>query len=235
MKTCSQFVCENRAEDYDIPENLVLKRLLAVIYETLSAAEPYLRGEYEWVKQTWRGDEQLIEELTDLVERNVHVRRIREPETYEPTERMLTQAEQSRQDVYRQAAALLRKRRQLFDGDADQLRELLNETAVTPDDEDTLFELFVLFRYIATIDEMREGAFSLQTISSGRQEVAKFEGDGETDIVVYHDNSARDRDVSFNALPDRGKSHLSRTEKVHTTGFDVASEISHPADQLAVF
>jgi len=227
MKTCSQFVCENRAEDYDIPENLVLKRLLAVIYETLSAAEPYLREEYEWVKQTWRGDEQLIDELTDLVERNVHVRRIREPETYEPTERMLTQAEQSRQNVYRRAAALLRKRRQLFDGDEDQLRDLLNETAVTPDDEDTLFELFVLFRYIATIDEMREGAFSLQTISSGRQEVAKFEGDGETDIVVYHDNSARDRDLSFRTEVDPEAESLSRTDRVQHVAREVASEYFH--------
>ena len=174
----SLFVCENRAEDYDIPENIVLKHLLAVIYDTLSAAEPYLNGEYQWVKETWRGDEQLIEELTDLFERNVHVRRIREPETYEPTERMLTQAEQSRQDVYRRAAELVRKRQRLFAGDEDLLRDLLNETAVTPDDEDTLFELFVLFRYIATIDEMRDGSFSLQTITSGRQEVAKFEGEG---------------------------------------------------------
>jgi len=223
----SLFVCENRAEDYDIPENLVLKRLLAVIYDTLTAAEPYLNGEYEWVKQTWRGDEQLIQELTDLVERNVHVRRIREPETYEPTERMLTQAEQSRQDVYRRAAALLRKRRRLFDGDAEQLRELLDETAVTPDDEDTLFELFVLFRYIATIDDMRAGSFSLQTITSGRQEIAKFEGEGETDIVVYHDNSARDRDLSFRTEVDPDSGSLSRTDRVQHVAREVASEYFH--------
>jgi hypothetical protein len=220
----SLFVCENRAEDYDIPENIVLKHLLAVIYDTLSAAEPYLNGEYQWVKETWRGDEQLIEELTDLFERNVHVRRIREPETYEPTERMLTQAEQSRQDVYRRAAELVRKRQRLFAGDEDLLRDLLNETAVTPDDEDTLFELFVLFRYIATIDEMRDGSFSLQTITSGRQEVAKFEGEGETDIVVYHDQSASDRELSFRTEAEPDADALSRTDRVQHVAREVASE-----------
>ncbi|WP_232700602.1 hypothetical protein [Halobacterium wangiae] len=220
----SIFVCENRSKNYDIPENLVLKRLLAVIYETLSAAESYLRSDYTWVEETWRGDEELIDELTNLVERNVHVRRIREPASYEPTERMLTQAESSRQPVYRQAARLLRKRQRLFDGDEALLRELLAETAVTPDDEDVLFELFVLFRFISTIDAMREGSFTLETIASDHQEVAHFTGEteAETEIAIYHDNSARDRDLSFRAGVDRDSDSLSRTDRVQLVAQEVA-------------
>ncbi|MFB6178609.1 MAG: hypothetical protein ABEI77_02660 [Halorientalis sp.] len=218
------FVCTNRSEDYDIPENIVLKRLLAIIYGTLTAAESYLRADYEWVQETWRGDEDLIDELMDLVERNVHVRRIRAPESYEPTERMLTQAEQSRQEIYRMAAKLLRKRQRLFDGDEEQLKKLLAETAVTPDDDDTLFELFVLFRYIATIEDMREGSFSLQTIASGRQEVARFEGDNETDIVLYHDNSAYDRGLSFRSEVDDDGETLSRTDRIQLVAREVAND-----------
>ncbi|WP_135304856.1 hypothetical protein [Haloarcula amylovorans] len=219
----SLFVCENRSEEYDIPENIVLKRLLSIIYTTLSQAEEYLRADYEWVQDTWRGDDQLIDDLQSLVERNVHVTRIREPETYEPTERMLTQAANSRQAVYRTAADLLRKRQRLFDGDEALLQELLDETAVTPDDEDTLFELFVLFRFIATIDDMWDGSFSLQTIATDRQEVARF--DGEKEIVIYHDNSARDRDLSFRTVVDAESDDdsLSRSDRVQLVAHEVAN------------
>ena len=185
------FVCDNRTEAYDIPENIVLKKLLSVIARTLREAEEYLRGDYAWVQETWKGDEDLIDELQQIMERNVHVRRIREPEAYEPTERMLTTASNARQAVYRDAATLLRTRQALFDGDPAQIRNLLEETAITPDDENTLFELFVLFRFIATLEGMRDERFRFKTIGTDRQEVARLEG--EKDLILYHDNSGKDR------------------------------------------
>jgi len=75
----SLFVCDNRSEDYDTPENLVLKRLISIIYETIDQAEEYIKQEYGWAQDTWRGEEELIDELKQIVERNVHVRRIRSP------------------------------------------------------------------------------------------------------------------------------------------------------------
>jgi hypothetical protein len=215
------FVCENRSEDYDIPENVVLKRLLSVVYTTLDAAEEYLNGDYEWVRETWKGDPQLIGDLRRVMERNVHVRRIREPESYEPTERMLTAAESSRQEVYRDAADLLRTRSRLFNSDEAEIRSLLDETAVTPDDDNTLFELFVLFRFVAVLERLEEGQVQFETISSGRQEVARLNGDRE--IVLYHDNSAADRDLSFLAEPEADAGAASRTERVQQVALDVAN------------
>jgi len=52
-RDASIFVCDNRSVDYDIPENIVLKRLISVIHTTIREAEEYLRGEYEWVQETW--------------------------------------------------------------------------------------------------------------------------------------------------------------------------------------
>lgn len=216
------FVCDNRSEDYDIAENIVLKQLLSVIHTTLRESEEYLRGEYDWVRETWKGNEALINELNRIVERNVHVRRIRSPDAYEPTERMLTTAEGSRQDVYREAAALLRTRDALFAGDETALRELLDETAITPDDDHALFELFVLFRFVSTLEELREGEFQFKTIGTDRQEIARL--DGEKEIVLYHDNSARDRDLSFvSDVPETTDRGLSRTEKVQTVAPKIAS------------
>lgn len=218
----SLFVCDHRSKDYDISENIVLKQLLSVIYTTLREADEYLRGEYEWVQETWKGNEALIDEIVRIVERNVHVRRIRDPDVYEPTERMLTSAENARQEIYRDAASLIRTRNRLFDGDEAALKQLLDRTAITPDDEHTLFELFVLFRFISTLESIEEGRLQFKTIASDRQEIARLEGDKE--IVLYHDNSARDRNLSFVAnVPDAGERQLSRTEKVQTVARSVAN------------
>lgn len=217
----SLFVTENRSEDYDIPENIVLKRLLSIIYTTLRDADEYLKGNYDWVTDGWQANTDLIDEVQRTVERNVHVRRIRDPETYEPTERMLTTAANSRQEIYRGAATLLRGRQELFDGNPDALRTLLSQTAITPDDQARLFELYVLFRFITTLEELQDTQPVFQTIKSGRQEVARI--DGAQEIVLYHDKSASDRGLSFSTdtIPDNREP--TRAERVQQTARDVAS------------
>ncbi|QSG03278.1 hypothetical protein [Natranaeroarchaeum sulfidigenes] len=220
-KDHSIFVCENRSEDYDIDENIVLKKLISVIYTTLMEAEEYLRDEYKWVQETWKGNEDLIEELQQLVERNVHVRRIRQPDAYEPTERMLTKATSSRKELYRDAAELLKTRNELLDGNPDSIRDLIDETAITPDDENVLFELYVLFRFVAVLEEIKDQPATFSTIATGRQEVARLQGDRE--VVLYHDNSGRDRKLSFRVVPEENKA-LSRTEKVPITAQEIASD-----------
>lgn len=215
----SLFVTETRTEHYDIDENIVLKKLISLVYHTLQEAQEYLERDYEWVNESWSRDQ--IEEMERVFERDVHVKRIRKPQEYEPTDRMLNTAENSRQKIYRDAAKLIEKRKKLFDGNEDEIRELLDETAVTPDDEETLFELFVLFRYISTIEDLQKDSFELKTISSDKQEIARIEGDKE--IVLYHDNSASDRNLSFKpeALEKDKEENFSRTEKVHREAHNI--------------
>lgn len=217
----SLFVVENRTIDFDIPENIVLMELLSIIYHTLQEAEAYIRREYTWVEKRWRHNGELIDRFSRIMQRNVHVRRIREPEAYEPTERMLTTAEGARQEVYREAAKLLRARDRLFAGDETEIRELLNSTAIAPDDQDTLFELYVLFRFVATLDKLRDDTVSFESITSGRQEVARLSGNPE--IVLYHDNSAGDRELSFISEDHADlREPLPRAQKVQQVAQEVA-------------
>lgn len=210
----SLFVCENRSENYDIDENVVLKRLLALIYSTIDECEEYLNQDYEWVTERWKQSDDLVGTMREIFERNVHVTRIREPETYEPTPRMIQRATQSRNEIYQDASRLLRQYHRTLAGDDTAIRNLLHRTAITPDDDETLFELFVLFRYIEAIEELSDERFRLRTIESGSQEVAKLV-DGEAEIVIYHDNSARDRGLSFlSDVPEKDPESLSRTEFV---------------------
>lgn len=225
----SLFVCDTRSEHYDTDENLVLKRLLSVIHSTVERAEEYLDRDYAWVNDSWRGEEDLVEELRRVFDRNVHVRRIREPSQYEPTDRMLTAAAASRKSVYREAARLVEKHRDIRSGEPEALRELIDDTAITPDDDETLLELFVLFRFISSLEEMWDGSLEFRTIESGRQEVARLSG--EKEVVVYHDNAAGDRDLSFLSVPmEKADKELTRTEMVQRTATRVARQYFRDAE-----
>lgn len=210
----SIFVCDNRTENYDIDENIVLRRLLGMIFETLREAEQYLEQDYAWVNDRWKGESDLVDEMRDIFRRNVHLTRIREPDEYEPTERMLQRAHESRQEVYRDAAELLSRYRETLSGDPGAIRELLDQTAITPDDDETLFELFVLFRYVSVIEGMANDRFTISTIERGSQEVARLESDGRS-VVLYHDSAARAEDLEFiSDIKDKHVEALSRTEKI---------------------
>ncbi|QKQ98274.1 hypothetical protein GKQ38_01935 [Candidatus Nanohaloarchaea archaeon] len=220
----SLFVTDNRTEHYDIDENIVLKRLLSVIYETLQEAREYFERDYAWVNDRWKEEEDLVEEMERIFERDVHVKRISKPEQYEPTNRMLNTAENSRQQIYREAAGLLNKRNRIFDGNEDELTELLNDTAITPDDEETLLELFVLFRFISTIDNIESEDFNLATIESGSQRIATMESE-EKEIAVYHDSSARDLDIEFKFDPEKDSDEpYSRPEEVELKSREIISD-----------
>ena len=216
------FVCAKRYENYDVAENLILKRLLAIVYRTLQDIEPFIERGYDWVTKRWRENGELVDEMQRVFERNVHVTRIRDPKTYEPTERMLERAETAREPVYREAAALLRRYRRSLETDTDAIRELLERTAITPDDDETLFELYVLFRYVAAIEELREDRFTVETIDTASQAVARLDTGSES-VVLYHDNSAADRNLSFEPAPfEKPDGDLSRTERVQREAREVA-------------
>lgn len=211
----SLFVCDTRHESYDVDENVVLKRLLSVIYSTLDDSEAYLRQEYDWVTERWQENLDLVDRMRDLFERNVHVTRIRDPESYEPTDRMLQRAATARNEIYRESASLLREHRASRRGDVAAIRHLLEETTIAPDDEETLFELYVLFEYVRAIEDHQDGDATVATIETDRQEVARVESETGSDVVLYHDNSARDRDLSFVREPvEKADADLTRSERV---------------------
>lgn len=218
----SLFVCTDRTRDYDVAENLVLKRLLALIHDTLEDCQEYLEAGYDWVTDRWQENLDLVDTLRNVFERNVHVTRIRDPKEYEPTERMLQRASDSRSRLYREAASLLSDHRAARGGDQEAIRTLLDRTTITPDDVETLFELYTLFRYVSTIESLRGDSFEMRTIESGRQEIARM-ASGDEEIVLYHDQSGDDHDLSFKPEPvEQGADELSRSDLVARESRSVA-------------
>jgi len=120
--------------------------------------------------------------------------------------------QKARQPIYQEAASYFRTRAKLFDGDHGEIKDLLNNTAITPDDDETLFELYVLFRFVSVLESVRDQQAQFKPIQAGRNEIAKFAG--EPELVLYYDQAATDRDLSFVTEEKITERSLSRSEKV---------------------
>jgi len=177
------FVCESPYVEYDIPENLVLKRLLWIVHRTV---ERELESfDYGWRREQWSDDR--MREFRRLYSRNVHLNRIRDGTDIEPTARDLTAARTSREPLYAEAYDLYDTYRQLQSGQYDDpaVQSILRETLVVPERLPRLFELFCVFKLIRLLSNLYP-RLTLQVIEPGAAEIALLESE-TLRIEVYHD------------------------------------------------
>jgi hypothetical protein len=179
----TKFACKTPYTEYDIDENLVLKKLLWTIHTT--ADEDLSAIDYGWRTRPWPADR--ITMLNRVYTRNVHLNRIKDGADIQVTRRMLNTARRSRQTLYTEAFTLYDRYRRLLSGayDDPDIADLLRDTLVVPERLPRLFELFCVFRLLRGL---RSHAFQLQPIESGSTKLAILESDEYT-ADVYHDRS----------------------------------------------
>ncbi len=190
------FVCSQPEEHYNIDENLVLKRLLAVIYEIVTEDLAYARENpegYEWLsawttplgEASGRNAESAAEMLERIYERNVYLQRIDIDET-DLTDRTVEDVKRSRSVFYQDAAVLLDRYRQLMSHklDSDKAREILNHTLIAPEKTDVLFELYWIFRVLDAYDAVQYRVLTEQRENPST--IAMWEQDGSR-FVLSHD------------------------------------------------
>jgi len=187
------FVCFQREEHYDIEENLVLKRLLTVIRDILREdLKPILDDPegYDWLRY-WttpskeQGEELPHERLLRMYRENIYLNRISVDES-DVTARMIESVKRSRNQLYREAATLLERyrrlmRQQLTDKEA---REVLNNTMIAPEANDTLFELYWIFRLLGTFNQVEFRVIRDQNPSI----IASWE-DAGYQYTLYHNST----------------------------------------------
>ncbi|WP_049980277.1 hypothetical protein [Halolamina rubra] len=188
------FVCNTPYSEYDIPENLVLKKLLGIIYETVT--EDIKRIDYDWRMDRW--DEDLVRDMERIFERNIHLSRIKDHDEIRINPRTLNAARTSRDRLYTQAYDLFNKYQQLQadEFDDEEVSSLLSETLVEPNDVPTLFELFGVFKLIGVV--RRAFDVGLQPIQDTSEAIARMESE-TTRVEVYHDTSG---DLAFSESID---------------------------------
>jgi uncharacterized protein (DUF433 family) len=213
------YACTQTRENYNIDENIVLKRLLAVIYETVfKDLKPALDNpeEYAWF-EPWVAPEEDQEGLKEVVNEvyldNIYLQRI-EVEDRNISDRTIESVKKSRSPLYRNAAELLDRYRHLTRQDIDEkeAKEVLQNTFVRPSENERLFELYWVFRILdrfddpqfKLIDEEYEGL------------VAQWEEDGY-EYKMFHDSVGSmtfSEDVDMDDAPEED-GYLRRLVHVH--------------------
>jgi len=149
------FVCTKPEVDYEMPENLVLKRLLTVVRDIVTTELDQAMDNTEdnqwlgsWITPTEDGRTGL-EILHRAYEENIYLQRI-SAERQDVTDRMIQDVRRSRNSLYRSAARLLDRYRQLRNQELDskEVREVLNRTLIAPEATDVVFELYWVFRIL---------------------------------------------------------------------------------------
>lgn len=180
------FLCDELHRDYSTAENIVLKSVLSIVFETLAddLPIPEENNPPQWLEE-WGTDSALTAILEAAFLRNIYIRRVQLPKSRIP-DRLVERVSQSRIPLYREAALLLRRYRQLvnFDLDAGEARELLRNTFVRPDREDLLFELYWVIRISRQFTAGKQ-----HIIEKGSNVVAEWQ-DGDSLVRVYHNSTA---------------------------------------------
>jgi hypothetical protein len=208
----TRFACKTPYTEYDIAENLVLKKLLWTIHSTVQ--DDLSKIEYEWRTDAWPADR--IAMFDRIYARNVHLNRIRDGQDIDVDRRMLNTARRARQSLYTEAYRLYDRYRRLLAGayDDEDISALLADTLVVPERLPRLFELFCIFRLLRGASA--EG-FRLNPIESGSNPLATLE-DAQHTVDVYHDRSG---ELSF---------HVSLSE-LDGVEEDYAERIRHIQDR----
>lgn len=176
----SQFICETPYTEYNIPKNLVLKKLLWTVHSTVETDLSQI--DYDWRTEQWSTE--LIHEFIRVFARNVHLNRIQDGEQIQLTPRMLNQTRSSRQTLYTRAYELYDRYERLLTNDDDpDIRKLLRDTLVIPERLPRLFELFCLFKVLEKLDS---NGFRYGVIEPGAERFAQMDTDTQH-VDVYHD------------------------------------------------
>jgi hypothetical protein len=203
------FVCSQPEEHYNIDENLVLKRLLTVIHDIVTDDLAYALENpdgYGWLDAWVNPDadtgsqsaESAAETLNRIYERNIYLQRIDVADT-EITDRTIESVKRSRSQFYQDAAVLLDRYRQLLNHELDSAdaREILNNTVIAPENTETLFELYWVFRVLEAYDGVEYRV--LTDTRENPSAIATWVQD-ESRFVLSHDSTGRS--LSFNESID---------------------------------
>lgn len=179
----TKFSCKTPYTEYDIDENLVVKKLLWVIHSTVQ--DEFANIDYEWRTDAWPSDR--ITMFDRIYARNVHLNRIQDGESITVTPRMLNTARSARYALYTTAYTLYDRYRRLMDGNYndDDIVKLLSDTLIIPERLPRLFELFCVFRLLRALERTD---LRLQPVERGSSQIARLESDQRV-VDVYHDAS----------------------------------------------
>lgn len=168
-------------KNYDIPENLVLKKIVTILNEFMNEREVRreIERDYDWSREL-----QESRKYIQGILRNVHFKRIMDAKTIHITSRMKSQVRRSRKRLYRESCGIFEKYQGVFL--RHELSKLLKDTFIDPDNVEKTYELFCLFMIIKTLEEdIGWKVRKFEEITADRGETAVLK-QGEYEIRMFY-------------------------------------------------
>jgi len=167
-------------KNYDIPENLILKKIITIMKNFMDDTEvkTEIEREFEWSTELKESSHNVSEVL-----RNVHFRRIMD-KNITVTPRMKAQVRKSRRRIYRKSCEIFEKYETVFL--QQKIGELLERTFIDPENVEKIYELFCLFTVIKTLEEqLGWEVIKLKEITKERNETAVLRK-GQLQISIFY-------------------------------------------------
>jgi len=154
--------------NYDIPENLILKKIVSLLNNLMNDKEVRreIERDYEWSNEL-RERRRYVQGVL----RNVYFKRIMNERKIQITSRMKSQVRRSRKQLYRDSCKIFEKYQSVFF--KHELGQLLKDTFIDPNNLDKTYEIFCLFTVIKTLDQLMGWEIKkLKEITRQRNETA---------------------------------------------------------------
>lgn len=197
------FETRQAATEYNLPENLVVRKLIAVLEEVqreqLSKLDDEVLRKARWKPSG--ATVPLADELRRIVNWDVHIRRIKDPTDITLTDRDLTRAARARHSLYRDSAEQLRTYRWLMADEWDEpmVKELLERTLLYLDELPKLYELYCGYHLIRLLGSIND--IEMQQLRSS-EPLALFESDSQTITVYWDEHGPLSFNESVSAQPE---------------------------------
>lgn len=188
------YITSKQNRSYDTDENLVLKETLVIIEQLLYKDKLYNAIEkMSWGVQ-WK---ELSLHVKHALHKNSYIERVTFQQT---TRKQRLRASQHRLPLYREAANVLKNYYRLMRGEytTEELKDILYNTFIMTDNEDTLMELYWTIQLI----KERTSKETYFMISEGQTKVAEWRTADSLFIVSHNTSGPKDLlfSISFDEL-----------------------------------
>jgi len=172
FKDKTNFVVSKPIKNYDIPENLILKKIVSILNNFINEdkIKKEIKRDYFWSKLIKENQKHL-----HVVLRNVYFEKIKDGKKIHVSSRMKSIVRKSRKKLYRESCNVYERYEKVFDTDCMDKKEfetLLRETFIEPNNIEKLFELYCLFKIIDVLVQMGWKLRKLKEVKQRRKETA---------------------------------------------------------------
>lgn len=178
----SNFVCNNVDKLYSTKENIVLKSAVSIIYNIIHR-QP---GMDRFTDQLWYKNGELLSKIIfNIYKSNVYIKKI-DISKVKLSDKMIFDVSKSRNKIYRDSAQIVKLYKDIMDLKKEHIRRLFEKTFIDMKDENEVFELYSIFKYLRT-------RFPLDikfNIIDGKEDCLANLEDKDYRYKIYHNETA---------------------------------------------